>query len=134
MDSQDPRSAVSGVLRILRKLTRCIQILPFAYLILYAVVLLTEPFESDAIYEAIGSVAYAPLSGIAFLLFLGRMLKLCVWHKAACLIPVSSRVTDFIDNYILQFTQGEVIIINTVLGVACLLFVILAIRHFAHGK
>lgn len=110
------------------------QMLPFAYLILYAAVLLFEPAQSDAVIDLACIVAYAPISGVAFFLVVGRMLKLCAWNKAACLIPMSSRVTDFIDNYILQFTQGEVVAINTTLGIICILFVILAIRHFAHGK
>lgn len=134
MDSQDQRNAVSGLIRLLRKLTRCIQILPFAYLILYAAVLLTEAFSQNQVYEAICTICFLPVFGIAFLLIIGRMLRLCAWYKAACLMPASSRITDFIDNYILQFTQSEVIIINTALGIICLVFVILAVRHFSHGR
>lgn len=134
MVNSDQRKEVNRGATIIRKLIRLIQILPFLYLILYAAVLLSEPFESGWLFDTICTIAYVPVSGTIVFLLLSRRLGLCAWHKVACLLPISSRVTDFVDNYVLQFTQTEVIVINTIIGIICIAFVILAVKHFSYGR
>ena len=134
MDSQDQRSAVKRLVDVLRGITRFVQFLPFAYLLLYAVLLLTEPFLTDGFMARVSALTYVPPSAVAVLLVLSKSLKLCAWHKTACVFPLSSRVTDFIDNYMLQFTQNEIILINAILGMLALCFIIETYRHFFHGR
>lgn len=114
----------------MRRITRAAQLLPFAYLVLYAAVLLTEAFLPDGLFCIVDDIACVSPASVGAMLLAARMLKLCVWHKTACLLPMASRVTEYIDNYIITFTQNEVVIINTLLGLAVLAFIVAAYRHF----
>ena len=134
MESQDQRSAVKRLVDVLRRITRFVQLLPFAYLLLYAVLLLIEPLVSDVFMAAVSGLAYVPPSVIVATLLLSKTLRLCVWHKAACVFPLSSSVTDFVDNYVIQLTQSEVILVNTILGILALAFLVAAYKHFIYGR
>ena len=130
MESQGPNGAVSHIVFILRKVTRTAQLLPFVYLFIYAAFLLLEPYMSDAVFSIADDIACASPASLAVMLLASRVLRLCVWHKAACIIPFSSRVTEYIDNYIITFTQDEIMVINTALGIGVLVFIVAAYRHF----
>ena len=135
MDSPDLHGAVSSVIRILRKATRIVQLAPFAYLAFYAVYLLTCSFVPDEWLCAADALLFiSPVTG-GGMLVASRLFKLCRWHKAACLIPFSSQLEGCIDSFVITFTQQEIILINTAIGLAALLFLVLAYKHvFANGK
>ena len=132
--SQGQSGAANYIIAVLRKVTRGAQLVPFAYLLLLAFVLLFEPLLSDAAFNAINELLYMPpaVFGIGFLL--SRTLKLCVWHKISCAIPLIPQVENYIDGYIIEFTQNEVILINVALGILTLAFIIQAIKHFFYGR
>jgi hypothetical protein len=133
MASPDPsRGAADYLVAVLRRVTRTVQLLPFAYLIIYAFALLTEPILPEGLFCLMDDISCASPLSIGALLFASRMLKLCVWHKTACVLPFASRLTEYIDNYIVTFTQNEIVLINTLLGILVLAFIILAYRHFFH--
>ena len=134
MDSRDQSGAASSVIRILRKATRSVQLAPFAYLFVYAAYMLAGPFVSERVVCLADSfLTISPIITIGFLAASG-LFKLCVWHKVACLIPMSSQVENYIDTYIITFTQEEILIINAALGILSIVFIILASRHFIHGR
>lgn len=132
MDSQDPRDAVSRIVAVLRKVTRIVQLAPFAFLLLIAVCLLLESMLPSWVLRIVDNGSILPLA--LFMLFLGKILKLCVWFRTACVLPVLARLESWIDSYVITFTQEEVIIINTVLGIIFLTYIYLANRHFFHGE
>lgn len=130
MDSPDPRSAVKRIVDVMRRITRLVQIIPFVYLALYALMLLTEHFTPEAILDIEDALLLTSPGITAVFLLLSGVLKLCIWHKTACLLPMSTQVANGIDCFILQFTQVEVIIINTLIGIAAITYLVLAYRHF----
>ena len=134
MDSPDPNGAVSRVVSILRKVTRIVQLLPFAYLLLLSAYLLTECFLPDWALGIADNVLNAPVVAIIGLIGTGKLLKLCKWFKTACLLPIATKVESWVDSFIITFTQNEVIIINTTIGIIFLLFIYLAYRHFFHVR
>lgn len=134
MGNQDQRSAVSRLVDILRKTTRVVQIVPFVYLAFYAFYLLTECFLPADIAPALDDVLLVSPSVTIATLTLGRLLRLCYWHKAACLIPYASKIEGYIDSFVITFTENEIILINTATGILTLVFIVLAVRHFANGK
>ena len=130
MDSQDQRAAVRKLTAILRKITRVIQFIPFVYLGVYALASFSETQLSEELLcfrDSIGAVT--PAVNVGFLFF-SRLLELCRWHRIACILPLSTPAADYIDNYVIQFTQNEVAALNISLGIISLLFLILANRHF----
>lgn len=134
MESPDPRSAVSSVIRILRKATRIVQLAPFAYLAFYAAYMLLGFFASEETLCVADSIMTISPVTTGFMLAGSRLFRLCRWHKAACLLPMTSQVEGYIDSFIITFTQEEIILINTAIGLAALAFLILAIKHFTHAR
>lgn len=134
MASQDLRSAVSSIVSRLKKITRIVQLVPFVYLLFYCVYLLSESFLSERALCMIDEILYiSPLTTIGFL-FASRILGLCIWHKAACVIHISSKIETYIDCNIFQFTEYEIIVINTCIGILTLLFIVKAYRYFFNGR
>ena len=133
MDSPDrQRDAASRIIGILRRVTRVAQLAPFVYLTFYSVYLIIGCFSSDALVSLADGVMFSSPLVTTGMLFLSRLLKLCRWHKAACLIPSVSQVEGIIDSYFFTFTQTEVILINILLGVISLVFLLVANKHFFH--
>lgn len=134
MEAPDPSGAVSSVIRILRKATRIVQLAPFVYLAFYsAYMLLGNIASEEALCVADSLLTISP--AITGMMLVGsRLFCLCRWHKTACLLPMSSQVEGYVDSFIITFTQEEIILINTAIGIISLLFLILAIRHFCYGK
>lgn len=135
MDSQDRRGAVSRLVDILRKVTRVVQVAPFVYLALYSLYMIAGAFAPDDVVGIADGVMFNSPSITILFLVLSRLLRLCKWHKAACLIPSASQVEGVVDCYLFQFTQTEIVLINILIGVVSLLFLAKANkRFFADGK
>ena len=128
------RRAVSRIIDILRKTTRLVQLLPFAYLVVYAAVLLTEPLIPDGLYCFIDALLNEPPAVVLLFLVLSHLLKLCKWHKIACLIPMLSRVVNAFDGFVITLTQSEVITINSTLGIITILFILIAHNRIFYGR
>lgn len=135
MESQDQRAgAVSSLVKILRKITRIVQIAPFAYLLLLGICLLFESVLPDWLFRLSVNLLNTPVYMIVGMLFLGRWLKLCSWFRTACLLPFTTKVEGYIDAFVFSFTQNEVVIINTAIGILFIAFLFLTFRHFFHGR
>ena len=135
MEAPDPQGAVSSVIRILRKATRIVRLAPFAYLAFYAAYMLLGCFVSEETLCIADNLLTISPATTGMLLAGSRLFRLCRWHKAACLLPMSSQVEGYIDSFVVTFTQEEIIIINSLIGLTSLIFLVLAYRHFfAHGK
>ena len=134
MDSQDPRSAVSSVIAILRKATRIVQLAPFAYLAFYVAYMLGGLFIPDDFLCSLDKVAGVSPLTTGMMLVGSRLFKLCRWHKIACLLPMSSQVEGYVDSFIITFTQEEILCINISIGIIALVFLVAAIRHFAYAR
>lgn len=39
------------------------------------------------------------------LLILSRLLRLCRWHKTACILPLLPQVVSFVDYYVIELTE-----------------------------
>ena len=134
MENPDPNGAVSHLVAILRKITRVVQLLPFAYLLLFASYLLCESILPDAVVRLADNVLNTPIIAIIVMLGAGRLLRLCNWFKTACVLPITTKVESYIDAFVFTFTQEGIICINTTVGLLVAAFLILAIRHFCYGK
>lgn len=134
MDSPDQKGAVSSLVAVLRKVTRIVQLLPFAYLLLLSAYLLTEWALPDWALGIADNVLNAPVVAIIGLLGVGKLLKLCAWFRTACLMPMLPKIESWVDSFVITFTQNEVILINATIGLMFLTYIYLSCRHFFHGK
>lgn len=135
MENRDQRAgAVSSLVKILRKVTRIVQVAPFAYLLLLGVCLLFESILPDWAMRLSVNLLNTPVYTIVGLLCLGRWLKLCSWFRTACLLPFTTKVEGYVDSFVYTFTQNEVVFVNAVIGVAFLVYIYVSFRHFFHGR
>ena len=135
MENRDQRAgAVSSLVKILRKITRIVQIAPFAYLLLLGICLLFESVLPDWLFRLSSNLLNAPVFLTIGMLFVGRWLKLCAWFRTACLLPFTTKIESYIDSFVFAFTQNEVVIINTTTGILFLAFIFITFRHFFHGR
>ena len=133
MDNPDRRSAVEAIIGILRKVTRIVQLAPFAYLCFYAAYLLAGSFINDEMLCLSDSfMMLSPVTTVGMLV-VSRLLKLCPWHKIACLLPTSSQIEGYIDSFVFTFTEQEIVIINAVIGIITIAFIVSAVMHFWDG-
>lgn len=134
MEAQDPRDVVKRLVDILRKITETVKALPFIYLIIYVVYIAINTVTWE---RTIGFMDYlftiSPSVTVCFLC-LSRLLKLCAWHKTACVIPLTGQMESYIDSNIVQLTQNEVILINVIIGILVSGFLIMARKHFCNGR
>ena len=133
MERPDQRSGVEFLVAVLRRGTRAVKFAPFAYLVFYGIYLISEFWIPDVVSGLVDRVAYVPPIVMVAMVSASKMLKLCRWHRAACLIPGSSHVADYIDSFVLQFTQNEIICINTVIGILTLAFIALTYKQVFNG-
>lgn len=130
MDNPDPNGAASPVIRILRRLTRFVQVTPFVYLLFYGVYMIFGSLVPDGYLGVADSIACTTPVTTTALLLASRLLKLCRWHKVACLIPSASQIEGCVDTFVFQFTEIEITLINVSIGIAAILFFISAYKHF----
>ena len=134
MENRDQRAgAVSNLVKILRKITRIVQIAPFAYLLLLAAYLLGESFMPDWALRICDNLLDVPVYTAVGFLFVGRLLKLCSWFRTACLLPFTTRAESYVDSFVYTFTQNEIVLINVSISLAIIAFIILSIRHFTNN-
>lgn len=134
MEHQDQRSGVEFLVDVLRRGTRTVKFAPFAYLVFYGVYLISEFWIPDIVSSLLDRAAYVPPFVMVAMLSVSKMLKLCRWHRAACLLPGSSHVVDYIDSFFVQFTQNEIIYINTTVGILSLAFIAITYKRVFNGS
>lgn len=134
MESQDQKDALNKLVNILRKATRLVQLIPFVYLFFYAFYMITSVFASDVFVTFLDTVLSVRPPVIIGMLVASRLFDLCLWHRIACLIPGTSQIENYIDNYVITFTQNEVIAINLIIGLLSVVFLMKAHRHFFYGR
>ena len=96
--------------------------------------MVTECLLPDWMLSIADNVLNAPVAAIVGLLYAGKILKLCGWFRGACIMPITTKVSSYVDSFIVTFTQGEAIIINSLIGLSFLIYIYLSYRHFFHGR
>lgn len=108
---------LGGLVKTLRYVTTAVQILPFIYTVLYLVALGIALFASEEIVRISDSLFYvSPVTVFAFLL-LSKLLRLCVWHRTACMLPLLPQVVSIIDYNIIELSQRAATLNIIVFGI-----------------
>ena len=103
---ENDASRVLYLIEKLRSITLGVQVAPFVFSALYIMTMILYLFASDSVCSVLDTMFYvSPTTAIAMLVF-SKILKLCRWHKTACLLPVFPQVVVFVDYHIFEFTEG----------------------------
>ena len=103
MENQD---AIKYIINKLRHITTTVQILPFLYAFLYIIALVAYLFASESVLVFLDTMFYVSPIVIVGNLIESHILKLCRWHKTACILPAFPQINLFIDRYIYEFSTG----------------------------
>lgn len=134
MGNQEGRDKILFVIEKLRSITLAVQIIPFVYTGLYIFVLCTYLFASEAVLNVLDTLFYvSPVVVIAFLVE-SRILKLCRWHKTACVLPVLPQVEVLADSCIYEFAQWEAQALIILIIVMSVLLLVAAYKVFLSPK
>ena len=118
------RNELEFLVKTLRQTTTAVQILPFVYSALYTVLLATYQFVPEQFQATMDNLFYvSPVCMVAFLI-LSKTLRMCRWHKTACIIPIIPQVVNFIDCNVVMLSKDATIVFNVtlIIMVALLLF------------
>lgn len=88
VDNDRRRLDLEGIIKKLRTVTTAVQILPFIYCTLYILSVVIYFFGSDTASSICDTLLYVSPITIASFLVLSSVLRLCKWHKTACVIPL----------------------------------------------
>ena len=106
------------------------QVFPFIYSLLYIVALITYNYVSEEAQTMMDSLLYVSPICMAAFLVLSKILRMCRWHRAACVIPAIPMVASFVDSYVLSFSETFVYTFNYVVAGMCALLLISAYNVF----
>jgi len=69
-------------------------------------------FASEETMTMLDTLFYiSPLFCATHLLY-SRILHLCAWHRTACLVPVFPQVVNFVDYYLVSFSEVQAFVFN----------------------
>ena len=103
---QDRRTLdLEGLVKKLRYVTLAVQLMPFLYTVPYLLSLVASYFLSYDAARVFDTLFYvSPVTVCAFLA-LSKLLRLCRWHKTACILPLLPQAVSFVDYYIVELTE-----------------------------
>ena len=132
MEEKDPRGVVEGLVLVLRRITRVVQLLPFVYLFGYITLLVIYNLKlPDIVLCYLDAFFYVSPIMVASHLIYSSILKLCSWHKVACATPLVSPLLLTLDS-IINFGVGTAILFNMSAAIMILLFIVSAYKVFAN--
>ena len=121
------RDGVKYLVLTLRRVTTAVQVLPFIYTALYILALSVYSLCGPQLQTALDSLFYvSPVCIIAFLV-LSHVLKLCKWHKTACILPIIPQSVSLADYYIYPVSSLTAYLFN---GTIILMSVLLLIAAY----
>ena len=131
MESQEERHrAISRVILILRKITAAVQLTPFIYNVLYIISFIMYLFAPDWTVALFDHLFYVSTIVVIATFIQSRILKLCKWHRLACLLPLLPQSIIFIDSFIYEFSECGIIINICTMIIMSILLLISAYKVF----
>lgn len=135
MENPESRVDFRKYILILRNATLAVQIIPFAYTLIYIFVLFSYGHISEEAASALDTLFYISPIQIVGLLILSKILHLCKWHRMACVLPLFPQLVSFIDYYIIALTEIEAYVTNIITIVMSALLPVSAYKvFFANGR
>ena len=128
----NPESGVDfkKYITILKNTTLAVQIIPFVYSSIYIFILFPYYQMSEDTAALLDTLFYISPIQIVFFLILSRLLHLCRWHRMASVLPLFPQVVSFVDYYIIELTEIEVLVTSGLTALMAILLLISAYKVF----
>lgn len=94
---------IYSTINILRKVTKFVKIVPFAYALIFIICMFGYMALSDEASSILDMIFYvSPIVCLTFI-WLSYYLKLCNWYRLQVCLPMFPIVPIFIDSYLYEF-------------------------------
>lgn len=130
MDRDQRRLDLEGLIIKLRTITRAVQLLPFLYGFLYILAMIVYLLCPDWISVVCDHLFYISVTGVAYNLILSRILRLCKWHRAACLVPLTPELVGLADQTLVKLSAYAELINICIIIVSTMLLLVAAYNVF----
>jgi len=130
MDNRGHTNVLERLVKLFRSLTITIKAVPYISLLIYCVYLVLSCGSNEKLLN-IFDIIYGYSIGVCLLfLLMSRTLELCSWHRIACVIPTTSMIVSFVDDYIFPFAFDEICMINISILIMVVCYLIWSFFHF----
>ena len=95
-----------------------IQVFPFVYAAMFIFLYGSYSFVENELVRFIIDYTFflSPIVILAHYIY-SRILRMCVWHRVACLLPIVTQVADLLDTFVACISRnGMVITVITILS------------------
>ena len=95
-----------------------VQVFPFVYAAMFIFLYGSYSFVNNETLRFFIDYTFfvSPIVVLAHYLY-SRVLRMCVWHRIACLLPIPTQVVDLLDTFVASFSRnGMVITIVTIIA------------------
>ena len=134
MEVNAQRSTLARAAERIRHMIGTVKITPYLFLVVYCLCLAFDCTGNTNVLGVIEKFYGCTVGMSIILLIMSETLGLCIWHKTACIIPSSSVVLSFIDDYIISLSQEEVFMSNIIFLVLTFCYIVVSFIHFyRHG-
>lgn len=99
-----------GLVEILRRVTVTVKVFPFLYALVYISAMFGYLLFDEDICTWIDTLFFMSVLNVALLVRLSYCVKLCIWHRIQCCLPLLPQPVIFVDNYIYCFGETLAII------------------------
>lgn len=87
-------------------------------------------FCSEPIARLCDSLFYVSPVTVAMFLVLSKILRLCIWHRAACIVPIVPQMVSLADYYIVELPISLTAIINILIATLLTILLFSAYKVF----
>lgn len=92
-----------GMVDTLRRVTTTVKLFPFFYAAGLILFWLIAPALTDTMLNMVDSTIYLSAIMVLFLIRLSYCVKLCIWHRLQCVLPLLPQIVAQADRYIFKF-------------------------------
>ena len=99
-----------GMVEILRNVTTTVKVFPFLYALINIPAMFAYMVFSEEACIMLDTLFYMSVLMVVFLVRLSYCVKLCIWHRIQCSLPLLPQIIVFIDNNVYCFGQNSAIL------------------------
>lgn len=135
MEKDPQRLNLEGLVRKLRSVTLAVQLLPFVYGFFFVLAMVAYLVLPEWVSVVCDHMFYVSLVVIIYNLILSRTLRLCGWHKAACVVPLFPELVSVADQTVIELSEDAAVI--NIWTIATMTFVLLVSAYkvfFSNGR
>lgn len=126
---------IKRLIIVLKRITLSVQIAPFVFAALYIIDFAAYSWLTESSQALCDTLFYISPIVIAANLIYSRILNLCRWHRMACVLPLFPQMVSFIDYYIIELSEIESLVTDSLTLMMTILLLISAYKvFFSNGR